>query len=126
MINRIGKITLYVNNQEDAKLFWTEKLNFVVTYEKEMGPNMKWVEVAPSKNEFTTFVLYDKNLMMKQNKEINVSHPSIILSTRDINGTYEQMANNEVEVGELMEMPYGRMFSFKDQDGNDYLVREDK
>ena len=36
------------------------------------------------------------------------------------------MANNEVEVGELMEMPYGRMFSFKDQDGNDYLVREDK
>ncbi|NJA72241.1 VOC family protein, partial [Clostridioides difficile] len=31
-----------------------------------------------------------------------------------------------VEVGELMEMPYGRMFSFKDQDGNDYLVREDK
>ncbi|NJA32062.1 VOC family protein, partial [Clostridioides difficile] len=47
-------------------------------------------------------------------------------STRDINGTYEQMANNEVEVGELMEMPYGRMFSFKDQDGNDYLVREDK
>ena len=67
MINKIGKITLYVNNQEDAKLFWTEKLNFVVTYEKEMGPNMKWVEVAPSKNEFTTFVLYDKNLMMKQN-----------------------------------------------------------
>ncbi|WP_334293985.1 VOC family protein, partial [Clostridioides difficile] len=46
MINKIGKITLYVNNQEDAKLFWTEKLNFVVTYEKEMGPNMKWVEVA--------------------------------------------------------------------------------
>ncbi len=24
MINKIGKITLYVNNQEDAKLFWTE------------------------------------------------------------------------------------------------------
>ncbi|MDB3084306.1 glyoxalase [Clostridioides difficile] len=126
MINKIGKISLYVNNQEDAKLFWTEKLNFVVTYEKEMGPNMKWVEIAPSKNEFTTFVLYDKNLMMKQNKEIEVSNPSIILSTRDINGTYEQMANNKVEVGELMEMPYGRMFSFKDQDGNDYLVREDK
>ena len=23
-------------------------------------------------------------------------------------------------------MPYGKMFSFKDQDGNDYLLREDK
>nr|SUY83448.1 glyoxalase [Clostridioides difficile] len=30
------------------------KIELVVTYEKEMGPNMKWVEVAPSKNEFTT------------------------------------------------------------------------
>ena len=31
-----------------------------------------------------------------------------------------------VEVSEIMTMPYGKMFSFKDQDGNDYLVREDK
>ena len=26
MINKIGKITLYVNNQEEAKKFWTEKI----------------------------------------------------------------------------------------------------
>ena len=91
-----------------------------------MGPNMKWVEVGPSENEFTTFVLYDKNLMMVQNPSTNVAHPSIILSTTDIENSYNKMKVNGVEVGELMKMPYGSMFSFKDQDGNEYLLREDK
>ena len=126
MINKIGKITLYVNNQEEAKKFWTEKLNFVVKFEQSMGPNMKWLEVGPSESEFTTFVLYNKNLMMSQNPSTNVSHPSIILSTTDVESAYNKMKINGVEVGELVNMPYGKNFTFKDQDGNGYLLREDR
>lgn len=126
MINKIGKITLYVNNQAEAKKFWTEKLNFLVKFEQPMGPNMTWLEVGPSESEFTTFVLYEKSTMLAQNPSANVSHPSIILSTTDIEGTYEEMKNNSVEVDRMMNMPYGKMFSFKDQDGNVYLIREDK
>lgn len=126
MIKKIGKVTLYVNNQEDAKAFWTQKLNFVVKFEQEMGPGMKWIEVGPSEQEFTTFVLYDKNLMKSQNPSTNVLHPSILLSTDEVEKTYEELKANGVTVGELMKMPYGTMFSFKDQDGNDYMVREDK
>lgn len=125
MIDKIGKITIYANNQEEAKDFWINKMNFIVKLEKQMGPSMKWLEVGPSEEEFTTFVIYDKNLMLSQNPKANVNHPSIILSTSNIENTYNKMKSNEVEVGELMIMPYGKMFSFKDQDGNDYLVRED-
>ncbi|WP_195939125.1 VOC family protein [Romboutsia sp. 1001713B170131_170501_G6] len=125
MIDKIGKITIYANDQEEAKEFWINKMNFIVKLEKQMGPSMKWLEVGPSEEEFTTFVIYDKNLMLSQNPKANVNHPSIILSTSDIENTYNKMKLNEVEVGELMIMPYGKMFSFKDQDGNDYLVRED-
>lgn len=126
MVNKIGKITLYVNNQEEAKKFWTEKLDFVVKLEQPMGPNMKWLEVAPSESEFTTFILYDKNLMMSQNPATNVGHPSILLSTTDIDNAYNKMKERGVKVGELMNMPYGKMFNFKDQDGNEYMLREDK
>ena len=126
MINKIGKITLYVNNQEEAKSFWIEKLGFVVKFEQAMGPNMKWLEVGPSEDEFTTFVLYDKNLMIAQNPKANVTHPSILLSTKDIESAYSEMKEKNIKVGELMNMPYGKMFSFKDQDGNEYLLREDK
>lgn len=125
MIDKIGKITIYANDQEEAKEFWINKMNFIVKLEKQMGPSMKWLEVGPSEEEFTTFVIYDKNLMLSQNPKANVNHPSIILSTSNIENTYNKMKSNEVEVGELMIMPYGKMFSFKDQDGNDYLVRED-
>ncbi|MDU5109953.1 MAG: VOC family protein [Clostridium sp.] len=125
MIRKIGKITLYVSDQESAKKFWTEKLNFVVKFEQAMGPNMKWIEVGPSEDEFTTFVLYNKEMMKKQNPNTNVEHPSIILSTDNIDKTYEEIKNNGVKVGEIMKMPYGSMFNFFDEDGNQYLVRED-
>lgn len=126
MINKIGKITLYVNNQEQAKEFWTNKLGFVVKFEQQMGPNMKWLEVGPSESEFTTFVLYEKGLMKSQNPNINIGHPSVILSTSDIDATYKELKEKEVAVGELMKMSYGSMFSFKDQDGNEFLIREDR
>ncbi|WP_195947922.1 VOC family protein [Paraclostridium bifermentans] len=125
MINKIGKITIYVNNQDEAKEFWTKKINFIVKLEQPMGPNMKWLEVGPNKEEFTSFVIYEKQLMLNQNPEANVSHPNIILSTEDIETTYGELKANGVELGELMIMPYGKMFNFRDQDGNNYLVRED-
>jgi len=126
MINNIGKITLYFENQEEAKNFWVNKLNFVVKFEQEMGPGMKWIEVAPSEESFTTFILYDKNMMKTQNPSANIEHPSILLSTNDIDKAYMEMKNNSVEVGDLMTMQYGKMFSFKDLENNEYLLREDK
>lgn len=126
MINKIGKITIYVQNQEVAKEFWIKKMNFIVKFEQSMGLHMKWLEVGPSEEEFTTFVIYEKQLMLSQNPNANVSHPNIILSTDNIENTYKQIKLNGVEVEELMKMPYGHMFKFKDQDNNEYLVREDK
>lgn len=126
MINRIGKITIYVNNQEEAKEFWTKKMNFVIKLEQPMGPNMTWLEVGPSEDEFTSFVIYEKQLMLAQKPDANVSHPNIILSTNDIETTYNELKSKGVNVKNLMIMPYGKMFNFEDQDKNEYLVREDK
>lgn len=125
MINKIGKITIYVNDQEKAKEFWTKKANFIVKLEQPMGPKMTWLEVGPSEDEFTTFILYERTLMLSQNPKANVSHPGIMLSTSNIENTYSELKSNGVEVEELMIMPYGMMFKFKDQDHNEYMVRED-
>jgi lactoylglutathione lyase len=35
------------------------------------------------------------------------------------------MKQNEVEVEDMLRLPFGNMFTFRDQDGNDYLLRED-
>jgi lactoylglutathione lyase len=125
MINKIGKITIYVQDQKQAKDFWVNKLGFVVKGEFPMGPSATWLEVGPSEDEFTTLVIYDKALMEKQNPSA-VAHPSILFSTSDVESAYEQMKQNGVEVDDLLKMPFGTMFNFKDQDGNTYLLREDK
>jgi lactoylglutathione lyase len=125
MINKIGKITIYVQDQEQAKDFWVNKLGFVIKGEFPMGPGATWLEVGPSEDEFTTLVIYDKALMEKQNPSA-VAHPSILFSTSDVESAYEKMKQNGVEVDDLLKMPFGTMFNFKDQDGNTYLLREDK
>lgn len=64
--------------------------------------------------------------MESQNPNTNTGHPSILLSTNNIDETYNKLKENNVKVDELMKMPYGSMFTFYDQDGNQYLVRENK
>lgn len=125
MINKVGKITVYVKDQDQAKDFWLNRLGFVLKMEQPIGPGASWIEVSPSEDEFTTLILYSKALMEKQKPEA-VAHPSILFSTKDIESTYEKMKENDVQVEEMKRMPFGTMFSFKDQDGNDYLIREDK
>ena len=49
MINQVGQIMLYVNNQEETVKFWTEKLGFVIVSEQDNGQGMKWFELAPTK-----------------------------------------------------------------------------
>lgn len=125
MINKIAKVTVYVQDQQAAKEFWINKVGFVLKVEQPMGPDAFWIEVGPSEDEFTTLVLYSKSAM-EQQRPTKVAHPSVLFSTTDIESAYEKMKQNGVQVEEMMRMPFGTMFTFKDQDGNEYLLREDK
>ena len=89
MIDSIGKITLYVNNQNEARDFWTEKMGFIVRLEQQMGADQKWLEVGPEYGGGTSFVLYDKEKMKTQNPDVNVGHPSVILCTGDLENAHE-------------------------------------
>lgn len=124
MIKTISKITLYVENQADAKGFWVDKVGFVVTREVPMGPEMVWLEVSPSATATTAFVLYSKFGMSQQNPDMPLTHPDVILSTDDLTTTHQALQAKGVKISEITEMPYGKMCTFKDQDDRDYLLRE--
>ncbi|MEG0592420.1 MAG: VOC family protein [Coprobacillus sp.] len=124
MIDKISRITLYVDNQQQAKKFWVNQIGFELKFEKDMGQQITWLEVGP-KNHDTTFVLYDKELMKKMNSTTCVDHSSIILSCEDIEKEHQRMKDNNIKVNDIQVMPYGKIFVFYDQDGNDYLLREE-
>jgi lactoylglutathione lyase len=123
MIEAIGKVTVYVHSQEKAKTFWTDKMGFTLTSEQPMGPNLTWLEVAPKRDSVTTLVLYPKEAMQKQRPEM-VAHPSIMFAASEIDKVWKTLKSKGIEVAEMQSLPYGKMFSFKDNDGNSYLVRD--
>ena len=104
MIDSIGKITLYVNNQNEARNFWTEKMGFIVRLEQQMGADQKWLEVGPEYGGGTSFVLYDKEKMKAQNPDVNVGHPSVILCTGDLENAHREMKERGVRTGDIMKI----------------------
>ena len=49
MFSKVGQIMLYVNNQDEAVKFWTEKLGFTVIAEENNNQGLRWIEIAPKK-----------------------------------------------------------------------------
>ncbi|MBG9736641.1 VOC family protein [Paenibacillus alvei] len=126
MINRIGQVMLYVNDQDQAVQFWTEKVGFVVVSEDNNGHGMKWIEIAPAQGAQTSFVLHNKQLIAQMQPELNLGTPSIMLFSDNLDGLYEDFKNKGITVGELVTMPTGRLFNFADSENNYFAVMEKK
>jgi lactoylglutathione lyase len=47
MIKQIATVAVYVEDQEKALKFWTEKVGFEVYRNDPMGPGGNWIEVGP-------------------------------------------------------------------------------
>ncbi|WP_100486378.1 VOC family protein [Sporolactobacillus pectinivorans] len=122
MISKVGQIMLYVNNQDEAKDFWTEKLGFEVISEENNG-QMRSIEVAP-KGAATSIVLHSKEFIAKMNPEMNLGTPSIMFFTENLDQLYRDLTNKNVTVGEIVELPSGRVFNFADDEENYFAVME--
>lgn len=44
---KVSQITLYVEDQDAAVDFWTNKVGFTVTTDMPYGPGTRWIEVTP-------------------------------------------------------------------------------
>lgn len=126
MINKIGQIMLYVNNQDAAEAFWTEKAGFQVVSREDNGQGMKWIEIAPTKEAETSFVLHNKDLIAKMQPELNLNTPSIMFFSDNLEQLYSDFKEKNMTVGEMITMPSGRVFNFADHEGNYYAVMEKK
>lgn len=119
MITKIGTVAVYVEDQQKAKEFWTEKAGFEVRAEHPMGPNAFWLEVAPQKSE-SRLVIYPKS-MMQGSENLKAS---IVFECDDVIDTYKNMRANGVEFKEEpQEMQWGTFAQFSDEDGNEFIIK---
>ncbi|WP_299736870.1 VOC family protein [Rossellomorea sp. y25] len=124
MISKVGQIMVYVNNQDEAVNFWIEKVGFTVIAEEGNGQGMRWIEIAPSKDAETSIVLHNKELIAQMEPELNLGTPSLMLFSNNLDELYNSLSNKNITVGEIVEMPSGRVFNFADHEGNYFAVME--
>jgi lactoylglutathione lyase len=125
MINKVGQIMLYVNNQDEAVNFWTEKVGFSVISEENNG-QMRWIEIAPTNDAGTSIILHNKELISKMAPELNLGTPSLMFFTQNLEQLHSDLSNKNVTVGEIVTMPSGRVFNFADSEQNYFAVTEKK
>ncbi|WP_299742252.1 VOC family protein [uncultured Rossellomorea sp.] len=126
MINKVGQIMVYVDNQDEAVRFWTEKVGFSVKAEEDNGQGMRWIEVAPTKEAETSIILHNKEFVAKMSPGINLGTPSLMFFTDQFDELYTDLSNKEIKVGEIVNMPAGRIFNFADDEENYFAVMEQK
>ncbi|EAD0070793.1 VOC family protein [Listeria monocytogenes] len=124
MIGKIGQVMLYVENQAAVRDFWVEKLDFVVVSEEVVNGEIQWIEIAPTKGVETTFVLQNKKKVAEMNPEMNLGTPSILLFGNNVAELYEEYKNKGITVGDLIDLPMGRVFNFSDNEGNYFAICE--
>lgn len=126
MMSKVGQIMLYVNNQDEAVDFWTEKVGFSVISEENNGQGMRWIEIAPTKGAETSIILHDKEFVSKMSPGLNLGTPSLMFFSENLEELHSDLSNKNIKVGEIVNMPSGRVFNFADNEENYFAVMEKK
>ncbi|WP_068791800.1 VOC family protein [Brevibacillus laterosporus] len=126
MINKVGQIMIYVNNQDEALQFWTEKVGFSVVSEEDNGQGLRWIEIAPTNEAGTSIILHNKELIAKMQPELNLNTPSLMFFSEDLDKLYKDFSDKKITVGEIVSMHSGRVFNFADNEKNYFAVMEKK
>ncbi|MFL1673132.1 VOC family protein [Paenibacillus dendritiformis] len=126
MIHKVGQIMLYVNNQDEAVKFWTEKAGFRVISEENNGQGMRWVEIAPTEGAETSIILHNKEFVAKMSPGLNLGTPSLLFFTENLDELHAEFSTKNIKVGDIVDMPSGRVFNFADDEDNYFAVMEKK
>lgn len=122
MFSKVGQIMLYVNNQDEAVKFWTEKLGFTVIAEENNNQGLRWIEIAPKKGAETSVILHNKDFVSKMSPGLNLDTPSLMFFTENLEQLHSDLLNKNITVGEIVNMPSGRVFNFADNEENYFAV----
>ena len=116
MLGPIKTVGIYVENQEKAAEFYRDKLGFEIRRSIVMGPNVKWIEVAPPGAE-TCLVLYPKAIMTNW-LELK---PSVVFHCSDVDEVCKRMEAAGVRIkSHPKQLGFGTFATFLDLDGNEF------
>ena len=118
---QIGSVTIVVENYDDAIEFYTQKLQFSLVEDTDLGGGKRWVLVSPP-NSNGTKLLLAQAISDEQKKVIGNQTGGrvfLFLHTNDFWRDYEILKSNGVVFNEKPRVEeYGTVVVFQDLYGN--------
>jgi catechol 2,3-dioxygenase-like lactoylglutathione lyase family enzyme len=115
-ITHVHLLSVPVTDQDRARDFYVDTLGLELVDESPMGPDQRWVQVAP-KGSATGLTLVTWFPTMPAG-----SLKGLVLQTPDIDGETERLRRAGVEVTGPEDAPWGRFSTFDDPDGNGIVL----
>jgi lactoylglutathione lyase len=122
MLGPIKTVCAFVEDQQRALEFYTQKLGFELRRKETMGPTANWLEVAPPGAQ-TSLVLYPKAMMTNWQE----MKPAVVFHCADVEATCRQLEANGVRIPmPPTPMAWGVFAKFADPDGNEFGMTSQK
>ncbi|GHE07145.1 VOC family protein [Streptomyces alanosinicus] len=119
-ITHASFVTLPVSDQDRALRFYTDVLGLEVTADRDM-PQGRWLQVAPEGAQ-TVFTLSGPGM----GDFGPGSARGIMLVTTDVDADCARLAAAGIALQGPDDLPWGRMASFADPDGNGLMLLTEK
>ncbi len=72
----------------------------------------------------TSLILHNKDFVSKMSPGLNLGTPSLMFFTDNLEQLHNDLIKKKVTVGEIVQMPSGRVFNFADYEENYFAVME--
>jgi catechol 2,3-dioxygenase-like lactoylglutathione lyase family enzyme len=121
-ITKMHMTVVTVSDQDAAVRFWTERLGFELRSDLPYGDGNRWVEVAPPGGE-TVLALVPP---MRPDSPGPGQPTGVGFTTADIDAAHASLREQGVDVDEVSRMgdPVPPLFSFRDNDANEFMVAQ--
>jgi len=133
MIDKLNVVTILVRDQDEALHFYVDKLGFEKRDDEMFGPGIRWLTVAPPRQQEVEIVLQKPEPAMHGEEQAEAmlamvgKMPTWSFATDDCRATYEALSARGVNfVQPPEERPYGVEALFQDLYGNVFSLLEQK
>jgi catechol 2,3-dioxygenase-like lactoylglutathione lyase family enzyme len=133
MLNQLANVQVWVNDQEEALAFYTDKLGFEVREDvtvPELG-NFRWLSVGVPGQDVAIVLMAvpgapvfdDETRQQILDLLAKGASGGLFFTTEDCRASYEELAARGVEfTQEPTEQPYGVDAGFRDPSGNQFRM----
>lgn len=125
-IDAVGTVSVFVEDQDRAKKFYTEVLGFELRADEPLFPGAenRWVAVAP-KGARTEIVLYLPDENWEHYQQVVGQSQALTLNVSDMGSLQEALKSKGVNfVQEPDEQPWGTYAIIEDSEGNRLILAE--